>query len=128
MRDSGLGYSRWNGLGTALLMVPLPLYVTAACLAVGAVSSPQQRRRRVWILFWTVAAFFFVPCVSGMVWGATLGYSITQGTSAILGTDFVICCSIAALVVGRVGYVLGMLGWLPGTQYGERAACPATIA
>jgi len=42
--------------------------------------------------------------------------------------DFVIACSIAALGVGRVGYILGMLGWLPGTQYTEKAADPATIA
>jgi hypothetical protein len=101
------------------MMLPLPIYVIAGCLAAGAVSNAQQRRRRSWILFWTVAAFFLVPCVGGVAWGSALGYAVTHGTAPFLGADFAVGCSIAALVVGRLGYVLGMLGWLPGTTRTE---------
>jgi hypothetical protein len=109
-------------------MVPLPMWMIAGCLASGAFSSPEHRRRRVFILLWTAAAFFAVPCVGGVAWGAAVGYAITHGTSSLLGEQFVIGCSIAALVVGRFGYVLGMLGWLPGTQpVREKAISDTTV-
>ena len=112
------GTSRFNlaGLSSALLMTLFPLWITAGWLATAACASSDQRRRRVFILLWTIAAFFLVPVVGGVIFGASTGYAFTHGTAPIVSTEFAVGCSIAALFVGRAGYVLGVLGWLPGTK------------
>ena len=68
------------------------------------------------VLFWTGTAFFIVPVIGGIAFGAALGYSITHGMPLALAPEFLIGCSVAALVVGRVGYVLAVLGCLPGAK------------
>jgi hypothetical protein len=121
-------HSKLSGLGAALLMVPLPLWLIAGGLVAGTFSNPEQRRRRIFILLWTAIAFFAVPIMGGVAYGAVLGYAITHGTTPILTEQFAVGCSIAALALGRVGYVLSALGWLPGTQItGESARSDVTV-
>ena len=103
-------FRRWasSDLGTALLTALLPLWWIGGCLVANACVDS--------ILLWTLVAFFAVPGMGGIVFGVALGYAVTHGTALAVSPVFVVGCSISALIFGRVGYVLAVLGRLPGTK------------
>jgi hypothetical protein len=91
-------FRQWaaSDLDTALLTSLLPLWCIEGCLAAGSWVDRHQRRRRLFILLWTLAAFFAVPVIGGIIFGVALGYAITHGTVLAVSSQFVVGSSFSA--------------------------------